>query len=89
MLAEACEADQQDKDLFGDSVSGHTLPAELTDLKKRQERLRKAFEAAQQGDAKRAKSKRSSKRSVKVPVADPDSAIMPNKEGVMPRTSIP
>ena len=81
MLAEADQVDQQDKDLFGDSVSGHTLPAELTDLKKRQERLCKAFEAAQQGDAKRAKSKRSSKRSVKVPVADPDSAIMPNKEG--------
>ncbi|MFV1981551.1 MAG: IS1182 family transposase [Rhodothermia bacterium] len=81
MLAEADQADQQDKDLFGDSVSGHTLPAELTDLKKRQERLRKAFQAAQQGDAKRAKSKNGSKRSVKVPVADPDSAIMPNKEG--------
>ncbi len=81
MLAEADQVDQQDKNLFGDSVSGHTLPAELTDLKKRQERLRKAFEAAQQGDAKRAKSKNGSKRSVKVPVADPDSAIMPNKEG--------
>ena len=40
------------KDLFGDSVSGHTLPAELSDLKKRQERLHKAFEAAQQGDAR-------------------------------------
>jgi len=58
MLAEADQVDQQDKDLFGDKVSGHTLPAELTDLKKRQERLRKAFSAAQQGDAKRAKSKR-------------------------------
>ena len=81
MLAEADQVDQRDKDLFGDSASGHTLPAELADLKKRQERLRKAFEAAPQGDAKRAKSKRSSKRSIKVPVADPDSAMMPNKEG--------
>ncbi len=81
MLAEADQVDQQDKDLFGDSASGHTLPAELTDLTKRQERLRKAFEAAQRGDAKRAKSKNGSKRSVKVPVADPDSTIMPNKEG--------
>jgi len=81
MLAEADQADQKDKDLFGDSASGHTLPAELTDLKKRQERLRKALAAAQQGDAKRAKNKKGSKRSVKVPVADPDSAIMPNKEG--------
>ena len=46
MLGEADQVDQQDKDLFGDSVSGHTLPAELSDLKKRQERLHKAFEAA-------------------------------------------
>ena len=81
MLAEADQVDRQDKDLFGDNVSWHTLPAELTNLKKRQERLCKAFEAAQQGDAKRAKSKNGSKRLVKVPVADPDSAIMPNKEG--------
>ena len=43
---------REHKDLFGDSVSGHTLPAELSDLKKRQERLHKAFEAAQQGDAR-------------------------------------
>ena len=81
MLAEACDADRQDKDLFGDSVSTSTLPAELSDLNKRQERLRKAFEAAQKADAKRAKCKSGSKRSAKVPVADPDSAIMPNKEG--------
>lgn len=85
MLAEAGEADQQDKDLFGDSFSGNTLPLELSDLKKRQAKLRQAFEAARKADAKRGKSKNSSKkeskRSAKVPVADPDSAIMPNKEG--------
>jgi len=81
MLAEADQVDQQDKDLFGDSLSVSALPAALTDLKKRQEKLRQAFEAAQQGDAKRAKRKNGSKRSVKVPVADPDSTIMPNKEG--------
>jgi len=81
MLREADQVDRQDKDLFGDHVSPHTLPAELTDLKKRQERLCQAFASAQEGDAKRARRKSGSKRSVKVPVADPDSAIMPNKEG--------
>ncbi len=81
MLAEACAADQQDKDLFGDSVSASTLPTELSDLNKRQERLRKAFAAAQKADAKRAKRKGGPTRSAKIPVADPDSAIMPNKEG--------
>ena len=81
MLAEADEADQQDKDLFGDRFSESTLPPELSDLKRRQERLRQAFAAAQKADAKRGKSKKSSKKSAKVAVADPDSAIMPNKEG--------
>ena len=81
MLAEADQVDQRDKDLFGDSVSGHTLPVELADLQKRQEKLHKALEAANKADARRAKRKSTSKRAAKVPVADPDSAIMPNKEG--------
>lgn len=77
MMVEASKADQHDKDMFGDSVSGNTLPAGLSDLKRRQERLRRAFDAARQADAKRPKSK----KPAKVPVADPESAIMPNKEG--------
>jgi transposase len=81
LLAEADEVDRQDRDLFGDTASGHTLPAELSDLKKRQERLGKALEAAKKADAKRGKCRRGSRRAAKVPVADPDSAMMPNKEG--------
>ncbi|MCH7720096.1 MAG: transposase [Planctomycetes bacterium] len=81
MLSEADQADHREKDLFGDTVSVNTLPPELGDIKKRQERLRKALEAARAVDAKRQKRKSGSKRSAKVPVADPDSAIMPNKEG--------
>lgn len=111
MLAEADQVDGREKDLFGDSVSTTTLPQELRDLTHRQERLRKALQAAQKADAKRQKNKEtskqedaleqtdtskqtstskqkdgskqkgSSKRSAKVPVADPDAAIMPNKEG--------
>ncbi|MHC4066174.1 MAG: IS1182 family transposase [Planctomycetota bacterium] len=81
MLTEADQVDQQDQDLFGDRVSSNTLPAELADLKRRQAKLHQALEAAKKADAKRAKRKRSSKRAAKVPVADPDSAIMPNKAG--------
>jgi len=111
MLAEADEVDGREKDLFGDSVSATTLPRELGELTQRQERLRKALQAAQKIDAKRQKSKEtskqkdtlkqtdtskqtstskqkdgskqkgSSKHSAKVPVADPEAAIMPNKEG--------
>ena len=90
MPAESDQVDQQDKDLFGDDVSAHTLPVELADLKKRRTALGKALEAAKKTDAKRAnrkshsqhaKRKGSSRRAAKVPVAAPDSAIMPNKEG--------
>ncbi len=81
MLAEADQVDQRDKDLFGDSVSANTLPVALADVKKRQERLHQALKAAHEVDARRQKRKRGSKRPAKVPVADPDSAIMPNKEG--------
>ena len=81
MLAEADQVDQQDQDLFGDRVPATTLPAELADLKKRQAKLHAALEAANKAGARRAKRKSSSKRAAKVPVADPDSAIMPNKEG--------
>ena len=81
MLTEADQVDQREKDLFGDSVSVTALPAELADLQKRQERLHKAWEAAQSADAKRAKHQGTPKRPAKVPVADPDSAMMPNKEG--------
>ena len=81
MLAECDQVDQRETDLFGDNVSPNTLPMELADLKRRRGQLSKALEAANKADAKRAKRKSTSRRSARVPVADPDSAIMPNKEG--------
>ena len=77
MMAEADEADRRDQDLFGDRVSVTTLPRELSDVKRRQGRLRQALQAAKQADAQHPNRQRASK----VPVADPESAIMPNKEG--------
>jgi len=81
MLAEADDVDGREKELFGESVSTTTLPPALRDVTQRQEQLRKALQSAQQVDAKRQKQKGASKRAAKVPVADPDAAIMPNKEG--------
>ena len=77
MMAEAEEADQKDRDLFGDSVPCNRLPRELADAKRRQQKLQQALAAAQKSDAKH----KGKKRVPKVPVADPDSSIMPNKEG--------
>ena len=77
MMAEADEADAREKDLFGDSVSVTTLPQELRDVKRRQAHLRQALQAAERADALHPNRRHASK----VPVADPESAIMPNKEG--------
>jgi transposase len=81
MLAEAERADRQDTDLFGESTSSRSLPAELSDLKKRQTRLSKALQSARQADAKRERRGGKARHAAKAPVTDPDSAILPNKEG--------
>jgi hypothetical protein len=52
----------------------------LRDVARRQERLRAALAAAQATDARRA-ARGEGAQSAKVPVADPESAVLPNKEG--------
>jgi transposase len=102
-FAQAEAEDRQDNDLFGD-LTPNKLPPELSELKRRQERLRQALDKAKTMDAKRqgAKGKaakadedtpddppsgqaaddsKNKPRPAKVPVADPDSAVMPNKDG--------
>ncbi len=77
---EAGEADLHDQTLFG-SDSPNTLPAKLGDLRRRQEALRKALASAQAADARRRDRSDAPDCPAKAPVADPDSAVMPNKEG--------
>ena len=81
MFAAAQQTDQRDQDLFGEAVSASTLPPELADLKRRQAALKKALEAAQKIDAKRQQRKDAPKKAAKVPVADVESSVLPNKEG--------
>ena len=68
MLVEAEATDAREADAFGDGVSPTRLPRELADAARRREALAKALEAARAKGAK-------------VPVADPESTIQPNKEG--------
>jgi len=79
MFAQIDQNDQED--LFGDRCSSTSLPRSLADMKRRQKSLRKALKAAQAMDARRQRRSDAPKKAAKVPVADPDSAIMPNKEG--------
>jgi len=81
MLAAAEEADRKEDGLFGGNVSPNRLPRELSDLKKRQERLGVALATARQKQPRRAGGECEDSKRPKVPVADPESTIQPNKEG--------
>jgi len=77
IFAEAAQNDSQGHDFFG-QASPSKLPAELSNLKTRQERLNKALEAVKK-KVEKADSK--SKRISRVPVTDPEATVLPNKEG--------
>jgi len=81
MFAAAEQTDCREQDLFGENVSANALPPELADLKRRQAALNQALAAAKAVDAKRQRRKDAPKKAAKVPVADVESAILPNKEG--------
>lgn len=87
MFAAAQPLDQREQDLFGQQVSAATLPAELADLRKRQAALQKALANAQKIDTKRQQRKDAPKKPAKVPVADTDAAVLPNKEGAYAPTT--
>lgn len=76
MFAEYERTDARERDLFGER-SPTKLPRELADLKRRQERLGKALESVRKKKAKSG----STKKEPKVPVADPDAVVTPNKDG--------
>jgi transposase len=81
MFCAARQVDRREEDLFGQEVSASVLPAELADLKKRQAALQKALANAQKIDAKRQQRKDAPQNPAKVPLADTDAAVLPNKEG--------
>ncbi len=84
MLAEAEQADAAEPGLYG-PVPTDKLPKNLADAEQRRERLTKALAAAKARDeSPQAKTKARKGKKVKpaaVPIADPDSAVLPNKEG--------
>jgi len=77
MLDQAEKADAEDKDLFGESK--HEIPVELRDAKQRKERLKKAMDTIEQLD--QAKKKEGGKSKSQLPATDPDSRVLPNKDG--------
>lgn len=73
MFAEAEATDRQEDDVYGEQTP-RKLPRKLADAQRRRELLQRALEAAQAQQAQ-------GKSGAKVPVADPDSAVLQNKDG--------
>ena len=74
--------DGQENQLFGPGVSPSQLPAKLRKLQQRQEQLHQALEQIQAVEAARqANGGQRTEKEVKIPVSDPDSRVLPNKDG--------
>jgi transposase len=81
MIAQAGEADRQDKELFGES-SPMKLPEALKDIRSRQKQLGKALKKAREIELRQKQhSGKSSKEGPAVPTTDVDSSLMKNKTG--------
>jgi transposase len=78
MLKEAETNDVSDASLLDDRAP-QTLPPELADAQKQQEKLRQVLEELREADA--ARKKNGTKSPAQMPKADTDSPVMPNKEG--------
>lgn len=82
-IAEALEnlevSDSLDQDLLGQDISADRLPAGIADLKSRRAQLAAHQQTTQAMDATRKKN--GSKGPAQIPKTDPDSRILPNKEG--------
>ena len=72
-------SDSLDEDLIGQDVSADRLPAVLANLKSRREQLAAYRETTQAMDDNRKKN--GTKGPAQMPKTDPDSRILPNKEG--------
>jgi len=78
-LANLEVSDSLDEDLIGQDVSADRLPAVLANLKSRREQLAAYRETTQAMDDNRKKN--GTKGPAQMPKTDPDSRILPNKEG--------
>lgn len=70
------------EDLFDDGQKADQLPSEIKDLKNRRAKLEAALAQLQQMEEQRRKDGIDNKKSpAQLPISDPDSRILPNKEG--------
>lgn len=79
---EKCDLTDQMEDLFDDGIDGDKLPPELAEMKARKEQLEAIRDQCKAMDEQRRKHCGKSVRTqAQIPKSDPDSRILPNKEG--------
>lgn len=71
--------DAQDSDLLGDDVSADRLPPDIADLEARRKKLEEVLENTQAMDE--ARKKKGTKGASQIPKTDPDSRVLPSKQG--------
>ncbi len=82
MLAEADRTDREESLLYATSESAEQLPPHLADLQARQAQLTAALAKLREADEqRRSQGKDPQKNPAQLPTTDPDSKVMPNKEG--------
>jgi transposase len=81
LMKQAAEQDTAEDDLYGRETSPTNLPRELKDLKRRQEQLKEAMKKLEEREEARAGRKDVSPKGPAIPLADPDSRVLPNKAG--------
>jgi transposase len=81
LLEDAERTDSAENELLGSATPG-VLPPELADAKARQEHLKEALKQLQDADAaRRSDGIDPNKNPAQLPCTDPDSRVLPNKEG--------
>jgi transposase len=78
-LASLESNDSLDEDLLGEDISADRLPEAVANLKLRREQLAELMKTTEEMD--QARKKNGSKGPAQLPKTDPDSRILPNKEG--------
>ncbi len=80
LMAQAAEQDQVEDQLYGQETSPSKLPKELSDVKRRQSKLKAALEHLKQRDQESAE-KGTRNKAPAVALTDPDARVLPNKGG--------
>jgi transposase len=80
-MKQAEEQDKSDDNLYGAETSPAKLPRKLRDLKARQEKLKEAMKKLGEREEERAGRKDVCAKGPAIPLADPDSRVLPYKGG--------